>query len=35
MFSLNMGLGYNPKKGKAAFATHKVSFCEGQWLVLQ
>jgi hypothetical protein len=27
MFSLNKeGLGYTSKKGKAAFATHKVSF---------
>jgi hypothetical protein len=34
-FSLNKeGLGYTPKKGKAAFVTHKVSFCEGHWLVL-
>jgi hypothetical protein len=29
-FSLNKeGLGYTPKKGKAAFATHKVSFVKG------
>jgi hypothetical protein len=35
-FSLNKeGLGYTPKKGKMAFATHKVSFCEGQCSVLQ
>jgi hypothetical protein len=29
-FSLNKeGLGYTPKKGKAAFATHKTSFVKG------
>jgi hypothetical protein len=35
-FSLNKeGLGYTPKKDKAAFVTLKASFCEGQWSVLQ
>jgi hypothetical protein len=29
-FFLNKeGLGYTPKKGKAAYATHKVSFVKG------
>ena len=28
------GLGYNPKKGKAAFAPHKTSFVKN-WSVLQ
>ena len=29
-FSLNKkGLGYTPKKGKAAFVTHKTSFVKG------
>jgi hypothetical protein len=34
IFSLNKeGMGYNPKKGKTTFATHKVSFvkCNGQF----